>query len=427
MWGKFGVCSEPYPTVLRAELHALVEILRVTVGPITIFVDNLEVVNGIPNGERWCCHPKRDGADLWKQIWHRLRELEGMVRVEKVKAHLTYQHVLDGRMSWAAWIGNGIADLWAKRGCAEASRLSPADWAHSEWSKACAVYTWAACIAAEWITDTQTTSIPADPPTPARAIKVKTKRKYRPPSTHHEIWRTKNNGWCRLCGIHGPWTRRARPTIFARPCAGTMGTRCAIVGRERAVSTDKAAFDDGAIAMTTLFAFGAEKAYACDDGSVSAPVPAGPAGGHAAGHQDDRQEGVMRAQTTSSTSGRLQSTSFAPAVNHASQTIEDEEGDPFGHGPLGFDEPFTSVRLAEPAPGMSASTSGGVQRPPGAHSSHSLRRTGNIVWCAICGRHAAIRLGIGLIKPCRGVAIGGYPSRIARLKVGRHPVTGSQI
>ena len=224
LWGKFGVCSEPYPTVLRAELHALLEILRVTVGPIIIFVDNLEVVEGVANGERWCCHPKRDGADLWRSIWARLNDLSGLVRVEKVKAPLTYQHVLDGKTSWAKWVGNGIADMWAKQGCAEASRLSPSDWVQAEWLKACAVYKWAACIAAEWLVDTEISTPSTPTPKPTRTTAVKTKHKTRYNNSPHELWRTEHHGWCRLCGIHGPWNRDPRPKIFSRPCAGTMGT-----------------------------------------------------------------------------------------------------------------------------------------------------------------------------------------------------------
>ena len=404
MWGKFGVCSEPYTTVLRAELHALVEILRVTTGPIVIYVDNLEVVNGISNGQRWCCHPKRDGADLWRSIWARLRELEGLVRVEKVKAHLTYQHVLDGKISWSNWIGNGIADMWAKQGCAEASRLSPSDWVEAEWHKACAVYKWAACIAAEWVADTEVASPPPQPPISSRTGGVRTKRKDRTTHSPHELWRSKRHGWCRLCGINGPWNRRARPTIFSRPCAGTMGTRCAIVGRELAISPGKSAYDDGTIAMESLFAYGAEKVV----DTTGAPDPDGPLGGHA-GRQNNNLP------------------SLAHTLPVQLPHFEDEEEDPFGHGSLGFDQPHAGVLQVAPVPRVSMPAVSCVQRPSGAHQSHSLRRTGNIVWCVTCGRHAAIRLGVGLIRPCRGEATGGYPTRIARLKIGRHPVSGDRI
>ena len=134
MWGKFGTCHEAYATVLRTELRALSEILRITVGPATIYVDNSQVVDGVANGRKWCCSPKRDGADIWRQIWDRLDDLHGIVSVQKVKAHMSYQKVLDGRISWSDWVGNGVADMWAKRGCSEAERLSPSAWVHDEWN-----------------------------------------------------------------------------------------------------------------------------------------------------------------------------------------------------------------------------------------------------------------------------------------------------
>ena len=64
---------------------------------------------------------------------------------------------------------------------------------------------------------------------------------------------------------------------------------------------------------------------------------------------------------------------------------------------------------------------------PGAHASHSLRKAVHIVWCALCGRHAAHRLGVGLQRPCRGSATGVYPSRIAHLKAAKHPITAELI
>ena len=61
-WGKFDVCSEEYTTVLRAELRALAEILRIACGPLTVYVDNSQVVDGVKMGKDWCVDAKRDGA-----------------------------------------------------------------------------------------------------------------------------------------------------------------------------------------------------------------------------------------------------------------------------------------------------------------------------------------------------------------------------
>ena len=420
-WGKYGVCSEAYPTVLRSELQALVEILRITSGPIVIHVDNLEVVDGISNGEGWCCRPNRDGADLWRQIWARMKDLDGLVSVRKVKAHLKYQHVLEGKISWHEWIGNGIADTWAKQGSKVASQLSPCHRLNSEWLKACAFYRWAVGLAAEWTIDTEA-NVPEPPPSTAPAAAPKAKPKDKPPPIQHELWRSRKHGWCRLCGINGPWPRDARPAIFARPCAGTLGMRSGIVGRERAISPGKAAYDDGVIAMTVLFASGAERAYYEPRTSLAASALPPASGGHA---EADRAASFDQAPSTPSAEHSAEVNVTAQVSEIPPLFFDQDEEDPFGYNALGFDDPSAA---AEPLArqGSSPTRVDNGHQLQGAHRSHSLRRTGNIVWCDVCGRHAAIRLGVGLLRVCRGEATGGYPTRIARLKAGLHPMTGER-
>ena len=174
--------------------------------------------------------------------------------------------------------------------------------------------------------------------------------------------------------------------------------------------------------MTTLFAHGAERIYA---NSSEAAVQCDPFGGHAGGPPHGIR--VARADPlSSSTEGRPSDTGGTESGVHAPPCLSEEDEDPFGYNVLGFDEPFVGHRreLDNPVGVTRPAVVGETQQPSGAHRSHSLRRTGNIVWCDVCGRHAAIRLGIGLIKPCRGEATGGYPTRIARLKRGQHPVSG---
>ena len=91
----------------------------------------------------------REGADIWREIWDRLDQLPGQASVLKVKAHLEYKDVVSGRISWDTWLGNRIADLWAKRVSSDAERLSPCSWIHAEWSRARAVYKWALLVASE--------------------------------------------------------------------------------------------------------------------------------------------------------------------------------------------------------------------------------------------------------------------------------------
>ena len=401
IWGKYGSCSDVYLTVLRTELRALVEVLRITTGPITIFVDNAQVVDGIPKGREWCCSHKRDGADLWRQIWDRLEELEGVVSVQKVKAHLSYGDVVEGRTTWSKWVGNGVADLWAKRGSAVAERLSPSSWIHAEWSRACAYYKWAVLVAAEWEGDTETKELEKEAPIAGSA---------RPRGTglinarSHELWRNLKKGWCRLCGIESQWTGQKPPPAFRRPCRGSMGQRCKITGRERGMSPRSHTFDEGRIPMATLHAHGAERVMHMTQphdrsSSPGTTGPGPPLGGHARGEssRSSEHEGLQ------------------PHI------IECEEDDPFGHLLLAmdFDDRGLSAAVAEPQAEQPAAETGRA-----AHASHTLTRFANLVWCKSCGRHAIARLGAGLLGPCKGSATGGYPTRIARMRRGLHPMTG---
>ncbi len=66
-----GTCPELQPSVVRSELRAVLEALRLAAPPLRLHIDNKEVVDGFTNGRAWCTEPGRDGADLWRQIWDR--------------------------------------------------------------------------------------------------------------------------------------------------------------------------------------------------------------------------------------------------------------------------------------------------------------------------------------------------------------------
>ena len=52
--GLYGTCPDRYPTSLRAELYGVMHMLRLAVAPLTIWVDNQNVVSGFVNGRQWC-------------------------------------------------------------------------------------------------------------------------------------------------------------------------------------------------------------------------------------------------------------------------------------------------------------------------------------------------------------------------------------
>ncbi len=98
-WALYGTMSEVNPSIIRAELRAVLEALRIAMPPLRLHVDNAEVVQGWNGTKEWCTDPSRDGADLWRAIWHLREEIGEGVQVLKVKAHTEEEEVAAGRIS----------------------------------------------------------------------------------------------------------------------------------------------------------------------------------------------------------------------------------------------------------------------------------------------------------------------------------------
>ncbi|CAK0796433.1 unnamed protein product [Prorocentrum cordatum] len=118
------VCYGPLPGaqwvqgIMRAELYALLQALRVGTPPMRIFTDCQNVVDGAKAGPAWLDKRSRPHLDLWECIAQAIAELEGLgprtVQALKVKAHATRtERAAIGR---AQWEGNKIADQYAKQG-----------------------------------------------------------------------------------------------------------------------------------------------------------------------------------------------------------------------------------------------------------------------------------------------------------------------
>ncbi len=152
-WKMHGTCPDIYPSVLRAELTAVLNVLRVAMPPLRIYVDNAEVVKGFQQGEQWCVAPERDGGDLWREVWVRMGELEGEVEVVKVKAHTEEEEVGEGVITERDRFGNLHADAEAKRGARLAESLAPVGAARGELVKALRWLGWTRRFAAVWQPD----------------------------------------------------------------------------------------------------------------------------------------------------------------------------------------------------------------------------------------------------------------------------------
>ena len=74
--GLYCTCPDACPTSLRAELWAVIQMLTLALPPLTIWVDNKEVVDGWGRGRTWCCAAVRPAADLWVRLQTVPRTLE---------------------------------------------------------------------------------------------------------------------------------------------------------------------------------------------------------------------------------------------------------------------------------------------------------------------------------------------------------------
>ena len=84
-------------------------------------------------------------------------------------------------------------------------------------------------------------------------------------------------------------------------------------------------------------------------------------------------------------------------------------------------------QLLEKSKRWATSASGEAQGAQ--HKSHSMQRTGNLIWCNKCGCYATLR-GRGLAKECQPVQkdlCGGRAQQLRFLVSGRHPKTGQRL
>ncbi len=198
LWRLQGIMGEPHPTIMRAELTALRETLRMAAPPLTIYVDNKQVVDGFGRGKAYCTAATTDAADIWREVWHLVDEIGPGLSVLKVRAHTTWWDVIAGKIDPFHRWGNAEADRSAK----EALRVAIAEAPHHAYNAQLArAFLWAKWIteyAAFWVDDT--THSPED--VGEAALSGGASRQVRAPrgTLPHEIWQTTTQILCRRCG-----------------------------------------------------------------------------------------------------------------------------------------------------------------------------------------------------------------------------------
>ena len=152
IFGLHGPCPDAFPTAFRAELRAVCELLMMVVPPITVWIDNQELLDGHAKGKEWCCSSARAAADLWRTFWHKLDDIgpQGVALV-KTKGHASEADVQAGRTTVFQQTGNANADHFAGRGVDIAIGQSPNVGAHrvaTRW------YKWLTLLCGSWPKDT---------------------------------------------------------------------------------------------------------------------------------------------------------------------------------------------------------------------------------------------------------------------------------
>ena len=311
-----GPCPDPFPTAFRAELRAVCELLVMVTPPITIWIDNKEVLDGIAKGREWCCSSARQAADLWRTFWHKMSDIgDEEVTFVKTKGHASDGDVQSGRSTLFQKRGNDNADHFAGRGVDIALGMSPNTHSIAAYKEAIDWYKWLTLLCSNWPRD-------VDP---------------RPRDQN-------GSSAAKAAGALMPQGKRPRGTSSSgRKHEGKMAVRTAWqMEPDRLAAIDRAASAGGMCS------------------NVSSGASSGAGGG------------------TSGSSG----------------------------GPEALETLVQSKQL---------------------HSSHSMRITGNLLWCNNCGCYGQARFK-ALKEDCRGGATArARAGQLAQLRLGRHPLSGEPL
>ena len=135
LWVMRGTCGEPHPSINRAELLAVLAVLKRCAGAVVIRTDSAFVVRGVEEGEGRTTASRYEAADIWREVWAVMKEIEGgrgeegcgRVVIQKVKAHTKWKEVMEGKVPQFDHVGNEAADKAAKEALAVAKLEAPAD------------------------------------------------------------------------------------------------------------------------------------------------------------------------------------------------------------------------------------------------------------------------------------------------------------
>jgi len=290
----YGTCADRCPTAHRAEIHAILGVLRRARFPLTLYTDHKSAVTAWERGREYCCDSSRAAADIWREIWGLFDKLQGdMVealpveafRLIWVKSHTGVEAVSAGRMDPAIQKLNALADHYAGEGSAWARDLVPNEGQVAVYQTAKAFYQVLGAICKEWPVDyVQDRLKPAPDPARGRAPAWAVH-----PSRPHEPWRTLGGfGVCARCKTRSRVSCGGQLRIFFRsPCrAGGAEADAALsqAGRLSLLALREEMVGQGAVQLACVASKG--KGVAIGGGSKKSRqglVPSAPGGGRLGG------------------------------------------------------------------------------------------------------------------------------------------------
>ena len=126
-WGPLPTSLPVQRRIARAELFAVLMVLRACLPPVRVHVDCLLILKGIARGVKWCTFSKRPHADVWREIWKALSDIgigESGAGFFKVQAHLAKARIAEELEPVRRMLeANAAADKWAKEEAASGTNV----------------------------------------------------------------------------------------------------------------------------------------------------------------------------------------------------------------------------------------------------------------------------------------------------------------
>ena len=373
MWVLKGICGEPHASINRAELRAVLEVMRLSVGDVTIKSDSAFVVRGFKvEGKEACTASWHEAADLWREGWEIFEELGGRVSVEKVRAHTTWGDVMEGEVTHMDFVGNREADRAAKEALKVAKLEAPAEAYNSALAMAVLWGKWVMDYASAWDPNQAEEEALAEEAWEREGAEERENLEATRNSLAHELWRGRGCVVCRRCGRESTMHRPIH-TFGADACKGTAA------GRVMAAGTGNINFLWSRYRYSVI-------------------------------------EMAVRGLTQASTGA-------IPQAAIDEERIDEVREDTGVVGGAAAEEGEEPPGDDGPRAGVTRTVAVGVARG----RQHALRTRGQLTWCDACGAYSHQRAGRRIKGDCVGAVTRHRLTRLVRLRAGKHPISGAVL